>query len=59
MFFNYLIDEEFIDEMANPLRRIKSLEEEKKLILTFNDKEVKRIIIDMKEETYSNIRNKF
>ena len=40
VFFNYLIDEEFIDEMANPLRRIKSLKEEKKVIVTYNDEEV-------------------
>lgn len=31
-FFNYLMDEEFIDEMDNPLRRIKSLKEEKKVM---------------------------
>ena len=58
VFYNYLMDEEFIDEMENPLRRIKSLKEEKKVIVTFNDEEVKRIINDVKEETYSNIRDK-
>ena len=58
VFFNYLIDEEFIDEMDNPLRRIKSLKEEKRIIVTFNDDEVKRIINDVKEATYSNIHDK-
>ncbi|MGG0411176.1 tyrosine-type recombinase/integrase [Peribacillus simplex] len=58
VFFNYLIDEEFIDELANPMRRIKSLKEEKRVIVTFNDSEVRRIINDVQEETYSNIRDK-
>ncbi|OLP64730.1 hypothetical protein BACPU_23200 [Bacillus pumilus] len=58
VFLNYLMDEEFIEEMSNPLRRIKSLKEEKRVIVTFNDEEVKRIINGVKEETYSNIRDK-
>lgn len=58
VFFNYLIDEEFINENDNPMRRIKSLKEEKKIITTFNDAEVTRIINDIKEETYSNVRDK-
>lgn len=29
VFFNYLVDEEFIDEFDNPLRRIRSLKEAK------------------------------
>lgn len=40
------------------MRRIKSLKEEKKIITTFNDAEVTRIINDIKEETYSNVRDK-
>lgn len=36
VFFNYLIDEEYLEDKSNPMRRIKSL----------------------KEETYSNIRDK-
>lgn len=58
VFFNYLIEEEYLEEKNNPMRRIKSLKEEKRVILTFNDEEVKRIINDVKEETYSNIRDK-
>lgn len=58
VFFGYLVEEEFIDEMDNPIRRIKSLKEDKRVIQTFNDDEVKRIINDVKEETYSNIRDK-
>lgn len=58
VFFNYLIDEEYLEEKDNPLRRIKSMKEVKRIILTFNDEEVRRIISDVKEETYSNIRDK-
>ena len=29
VFFNYLIDEEYLEEKGNPLRRIKSMKEEK------------------------------
>lgn len=58
VFINYLIDEEYLEEKCNPMRRIKSMKEEKRVILTFNDEEVKRIINDVKEETYSNIRDK-
>ncbi|MER2000011.1 MAG: tyrosine-type recombinase/integrase [Lysinibacillus sp.] len=58
VFFNYLIDEEFIEEMNNPLRRIKTLKEEKRIIRTFNDEEVRRIINDVNEATYSNLRDK-
>lgn len=58
VFFHYLVDEEYLDEFENPVRRIKNLKEEKTVIVTFNDDEVKRIINDVKEETYSNIRDK-
>lgn len=58
VFFNYLVEEEFIEELSNPMRRIKSLKEEKRVIVTFNDDEVKRIITDVEEETYSNVRDK-
>lgn len=58
VFFQYLVSEEFIDEQANPMRRIRNLKEEKKIIVTFNDEEVSRIINDLKEETYSNVRDK-
>lgn len=58
VFFNYLVEEEYINEEHNPTRRIRNLKEEKKVIMTFNDDEVKRIINDVKEITYSNIRDK-
>ncbi|KRE94916.1 recombinase [Paenibacillus sp. Soil766] len=58
VFFQYLVSEEFIDEQDNPMRRIKNLKEEKTVIVTFNDDEVSRIINDLKEETYSNVRDK-
>jgi integrase/recombinase XerD len=58
VFFQYLVDEEYIEELENPIRRIKNLKEDKKVIVTFNDDEVKRILNDVKEETYSNLRDK-
>ncbi|RUT43261.1 recombinase [Paenibacillus anaericanus] len=58
VFFQYLVSEEFIDEQDNPMRRIRNLKEEKTVIVTFNDDEVSRIINDLKEETYSNVRDK-
>ncbi|WP_404457743.1 tyrosine-type recombinase/integrase [Oceanobacillus kapialis] len=58
VFFNYLVDEEFLDELDNPMRRIRSMKEEKRVIATFNDSEVKRIINDVQEDTYYNIRDK-
>jgi len=58
VFFQYLVDEEYIEELENPIRRIKNLKEDKRVIVTFNDDEVSRIINDVKEETYSNIRDK-
>lgn len=58
VFFQYLVDEEFIDERDNPMRRIRNLKEDKRVILTFNDDEVHRIINDVGEETYSNVRDK-
>ncbi|WP_244933039.1 MULTISPECIES: tyrosine-type recombinase/integrase [Paenibacillus] len=58
VFFLYLVSEEFIDEQDNPMRRIRNLKEEKTVIVTFNDDEVSRIINDLKEETYSNVRDK-
>ncbi|MFJ7370625.1 tyrosine-type recombinase/integrase [Lysinibacillus sp. NPDC098008] len=44
--------------MDNPMRRIKNLKEERKVMHTFNDEEVKRILRDVKEYTYSNVRDK-
>jgi len=59
VFFQYLVDEEYMDERENTIRRIKNLKEEKRVIITFNNKGVKRILNDVKEETYSNVRDKF
>ncbi|WP_042353065.1 tyrosine-type recombinase/integrase [Bacillus massiliigorillae] len=58
VFFNYLVEEEFIGEFENPIRKIKNLKEDNKVIVTFNDDEVSRIINGIKEDTYSNIRDK-
>ncbi|WP_214848781.1 tyrosine-type recombinase/integrase [Exiguobacterium sp. s193] len=58
VFFNSLVEEEYLSEHENPMRRIKNLKEDKKVILTFNDEEVSRILNDVEEATYSNIRDK-
>lgn len=58
VFFNDLVEEEFIDELDNPMRRIKNLKQEHKVIHTFSDEEVKRILRDVTEYTYSNVRDK-
>ncbi len=58
VFFKYLVEEEYMEELDNPIRRIKNLKEDKRVIVTFNDDEVARVINDVKEETYSNIRDK-
>jgi len=58
VFFQMLVDDEYIDEKSNPMIRVKNLKEDKRVIITFNDDEVKRIINDVPEATYSNIRDK-
>lgn len=58
MFFNEIVDDGWLDEMDNAMRRIKNLKEEKKIIHTFSDDEVKQILRDVNEETYSNVRDK-
>ena len=58
VFFKYLIDEGFIDEIDDPTRRVKDLREDKRIITTFNDEEVRRILQYAPEATYSNIRDK-
>ncbi|MGJ8729844.1 tyrosine-type recombinase/integrase [Listeria aquatica] len=58
VFFNYAVDEGFIDEMANPTRRIKNLKVAKTVIKSFSDKEVSAMINSVKGSTYSNIRDK-
>lgn len=58
LFFNYLVNEEYLDEFENPVRKIRDLKEDKRIITTFTDEEVKRIISRVPERTYSNIRDK-
>lgn len=58
LFFKYLVDEEFIGEFENPARKIKDLREDKRVITTYTDDEVKRIIHAIPEATYSNVRDK-
>lgn len=58
VFFNDLVEEESIGESDNPMRRIKNLKEVRKVIHTFTDEEVKRILRDVTEYTYSNVRDK-
>ncbi|MDN4494930.1 tyrosine-type recombinase/integrase [Ureibacillus aquaedulcis] len=58
IFFQYLVDEGFLDEDDCPMKRIKNLKEDNTVIVTFNDEEVKRILCDVEEKTYSNIRDK-
>ncbi len=58
VFFNYCVDEGYIGEFDNPTRRIKNLKEEKTVIVSFSDAEVKRIIACCNGKTYSNIRDR-
>lgn len=58
VFFNELVSDGWLDELDNPMRRVKNLKEEKRIIQTFSDDEVKRILCDVQGETYSNVRDK-
>mgnify|MGYP001623767632 CR=1 FL=1 len=58
VFFKFLIEEEYLDESDNPMRRIASLKEVKRVIVTFKDDEVARILKSVTGETYYNIRDK-
>lgn len=58
LFFNYLVEEGYIDEIENPVRKIKDLKEDKRIITTFTDEEVRRIISLVPERTYQNSRDK-
>jgi len=44
LMFDYAVTAEYIDEIDNPLRKIKRFKEQKKLIRTFNDAEVYKMI---------------
>ena len=56
--FNYAVEEEYISEQDNPVRKIKKLKEVKTIIISFSDEEVKRILGSCNGNTYSNIRDK-
>ncbi|WP_326717323.1 tyrosine-type recombinase/integrase [Vagococcus jeotgali] len=56
--FNYAVEEEYISEQDNPVRKIKKLKEVKTIIISFNDEEVKKILDSCNGNTYSNIRDK-
>lgn len=47
-----------ICELIEDFKLNQEIKEEKKVIVTFNDDGVSRIINDVKEETYSNVRDK-
>lgn len=55
--YTFLIEEEYIRREDNPTRFIKNLKEEKTVIRTFNDREVRALIKDCEGRTYSNIRD--
>lgn len=58
VFFKFAVDEGYIDEQDNPMRRIRNLKETRKVIQTFNDDEVLRILRCAREETYTQMRDK-
>lgn len=58
VFYQYLADEEYMDINKIPTRNIKNLKEEKRVITTFNDTEVRAILRDCSGTTYFNIRDK-
>ncbi|CAD5902534.1 tyrosine-type recombinase/integrase [Carnobacterium maltaromaticum] len=55
-FWQYLIREQIVKE--NPLMQIKLLKENKAVVTTFNDDEIKRMLNACKFETYLGARNK-
>lgn len=58
VFFNFAVEEGVISESDNPMLRIKNLKEAQRVLITFNDAEVKRIISSVSESNYTNMRNK-
>lgn len=55
VFFQYLITEEYLGEFDDPMRKIRNLKEEKRVIITFNDDEVEHLHDNQKKciEEYS------
>ena len=58
VFFKFAIDEGYIEEQYNPIRRTRNLKESRRVIQTFNDEEVINILRCTGEETYSQLRDK-
>lgn len=55
-FFNYLVEEEYVS--VNYPKQIKVLKEEQKVIDTFSDKQVKKLIHYYNKSDYLSVRNK-
>ena len=55
-FYSYLLEEEYI--VKNPMKRVKFLKEQKTLIMTFNDDEVKRMLSVTKGNSFMATRNR-
>lgn len=55
-FFKYVIDEEYISD--NPILKVNWMKEEKSIIQTFSDNEVKRMIDTYQGNDFISIRNK-
>lgn len=58
VFFRYCIDEEYIDVTANPMERIKNLKEERTIIHTFTDEEVRLMIACCDGKSYTAVRDR-
>ncbi|MBV4431893.1 tyrosine-type recombinase/integrase [Clostridium tyrobutyricum] len=57
-FYRYCIQEEYISPENNPVRKVKWVKEEKKLIETFTDSEAKKMLKQWDYTTFYNARNK-
>lgn len=58
VFFKFLVDIGVIEKEDNPMTDIKNLKEGRRVITTFTDDEVKKLIDSTGSSTYSNIRDK-
>ena len=54
VYYDFLIQEEYLTEYQDPTRRVKFMPKEQKLLVVFNDSEVQQMIIEA-----SNQKNKF
>lgn len=57
-FFKYCVQEEYILERKNPMKKLNWVKEEKTLIETFNDREVYKMLKVWNYKTFYNARNK-